>query len=119
MGNLDSDRLALVINSPEALQWPRRRFIADIKALPDNCRQSGDDSNLKDVWEEFKDQMQNEQSFFFDAFEHTIQSLCCTRVSELDADRKLLLWLWSEGYLQRWVDEDEVLACRSGCEPCR
>ena len=51
--------------------------IADIKALPDNCRQSGDDSNLKDVWEEFKDHLQNEQSNFFCqyAFAHTIQSI--------------------------------------------
>ncbi len=110
IGNLDSDRLALVKQLAESMyNGLVAVVIADIKALPDNCRQSGDDSNLKDVWEEFKDQLQNEQSIFFDAFAHTIQSLCSKRVSELDADRKLLLWLWSEGYLERWVNEDEVL----------
>lgn len=106
---LDGDRLALVDQLAKSMYDSLVAVvIADIKALPDNCRQSGDDSNLKNVWEEFKDQMQNEQSIYFDAFEHTIQSLCATRVSELDADRKRLLWLWSEGYLQRWADEDEV-----------
>ena len=34
------------------------QVIADIKALPENCRQSGDDSGLNDVWEEFKNQLQ-------------------------------------------------------------
>ena len=40
--------------------------INQIKALPPESRLSGDDSGLANVWEEWKVQMQGEQSVFFD-----------------------------------------------------
>lgn len=108
-GQLETDRLALAAKLTESM-YDRlvALVITDIRNLPDNCRQSGDGSKLKNVWEEFKDQLQNEQGAVFAAYEDTIQSLCFQQVAELDPDRQRMLWLWSEGYLQLWVDEDEV-----------
>src|SRR5262249_30193607 len=56
---LDKDRYELE-NTVVAAMYQRlvETVIAGIKSLPDNCRQSGEDSNLTDVWEEFKYQLQ-------------------------------------------------------------
>jgi hypothetical protein len=82
--------------------------IASIKVLPDNCRQSGDDSKLKDVWDEFKYQLQEEQSSFFGFYEDTIRRLCAEAITRQGREWKQLLWLWTEGYTDQWVEQDEV-----------
>jgi hypothetical protein len=85
-----------------------RTVIAHIKALPDKCRQSGDESDLKDVWEEFKYQLQREEFGSFDLYEQTIQDMCDRIVAELDPGHQELLWLWSEAF-DRWDDDkDEI-----------
>jgi hypothetical protein len=81
-----------------------QQVIAEVKALPPDCRQSGDDSPLKDVWEEFKDQMQNERSVSFDAYEDTIHRICLGIVENLPEDEQQLLWTWSNAYFNG--DED-------------
>jgi hypothetical protein len=81
--------------------------IAVIKALPDNCRQSGENSKLKDVWEEFKYEFQGEQSILFGAYEHTIGGICASHVTNVDSDLKQLLWFWSKGYDEWDGDHDE------------
>lgn len=53
-----------------------RQVIQEIKDLPDECRQSGDDSGLKDVWEEYKYQIQHEEFAVSWAYGETIRSLC-------------------------------------------
>lgn len=83
------------------------KVIAEIKALPDNCRQSGDDSKLKDVWEEFKYQFQGEESFCFELYEHTVRALCESQVMALDSELKGLLWFWSDGYEDWYVNHDD------------
>src|SRR5215813_11165104 len=106
---LDKDRYELV-NTVVAAMYQRlvETVIAGIKSLPDNCRQSGEDSNLTDVWEEFKYQLQEDQSLFFDLYEQTIQQLCSHAVTKLERECQQLLWLWTEGYLDRWAEQDEV-----------
>lgn len=84
------------------------KVIAEIKALPENCRQSGDDSVLKDVWEEFKYQFQREHSVVFAAYEDTIQRMCAGYISELDREQQQLLWIWSKAYFH-WDDEDDEM----------
>jgi hypothetical protein len=44
----------------------------------------------------------------FDLYAEVIQDLCERRVGGIERDRQQLLWLWSEGYLDIWVDQDEV-----------
>ncbi len=43
---------------------------------------SGDDSPLANVWDEIKDQMQNEESYCWDAYEQTIKSLIDGEIEE-------------------------------------
>jgi len=80
-----------------------RRVIEDIKGLPDNCRQSGDDG-LTDVWEEFKAQIQGQESFSFSAYEETARQFIAVLLKDLQAREKKVLWHDAEG---RWeYDED-------------
>jgi hypothetical protein len=82
------------------------RVVNHIKALPDTCRQSGDDSGLADVWEEFKYQCQRQESAFFDMYLDTIDGLCAKPISEMDDARATLLWLWSEAFISWDFDCD-------------
>jgi len=109
LNSLDTNRLALVSLIVDAMyDAVVKKVIAEIKALPDNCRQSGDDSCLKDVWEEFKYQMQREQSGMFEMYEDVIRDICERELSRLNSEQQRLLWLWSEGYSDTWVEKDEV-----------
>jgi hypothetical protein len=54
---------------------------------------SGEDSGLKNVWEEVCVQVQLEESFFWDAYLETIEQAIAVRLDELD--RAVLLALWS------------------------
>lgn len=82
----------------------RDEVVRIIKALPPDCRQSGDDLGLEDVWEEFKFQVQREESFTFDLYVETIESLCRDLVKTLPDHERQLLWFDSEGYFD--ADED-------------
>src|SRR5688500_11278140 len=83
-----------------------RKVIKQIRALPDSCRQSGDDADLKDVWEEFKFQLQIEHSIFFDAYEHTVRQICYSVAESLPQNEMRLLWLWSKAYAE-WDEDNE------------
>jgi hypothetical protein len=108
MGYMDNERQEYLSGLVDGIYKKLvRDIIADIKALPKSCHQSGDDSVLTDVWEEFKYQVQEEESALFEAYEHTIRSICIRRISKLDSVYQGLLWLWSDGYFD-WDREDEV-----------
>lgn len=77
-----------------------------IQELPDDCRQSGDDSVLEDVWEEFKYQVQRDESVMFGAYESTITAICQGVVQKLPQHEQNLLWLVSDGYF-KWDEPDE------------
>lgn len=53
---------------------------------------SGDDSGLKNVWEEICVQVQDEQSVFWEAYVETMESLLAGYVELLDRDARLALW---------------------------
>lgn len=81
-----------------------RLVVADIRALPHDLRQSGDDSRLESVWEEFKSQVQREESITFEVYEFEIRRMCMRRVDELGWPLKLLLWCWTDGVVD-WDEE--------------
>jgi hypothetical protein len=109
LGSIDSDRYKLVRGLVNTMyDGLVGQVIADIKALPDSCRQSGDDSKLRNVWEEFKYQVQREEFVMFDAYAQTIQDICTKRLHAVERDRQQLLWLWTDEYLDVWTDQDEV-----------
>ncbi len=82
------------------------RIVQMVQELPDDCRQSGDDSVLDDVWEEFKYQVQQDESAMFGAYEDTITVICQKVVEELPQHEQDLLWQVSDGYF-KWDDKGE------------
>ncbi|BCV20628.1 hypothetical protein [Moorella sp. Hama-1] len=96
-----------VIEIIEAKYMEYARMVIDkIKALGDECRLSGDDSPLKNVWEEFKFQVQEGQSIFFDLYEEIIRSFCRDVIGSLSESEIRLLWLESNAYYNYDEDED-------------
>lgn len=81
----------------------KKTILQSIKKFPKSARSSGDDSVLNSVWEEFKYQVQREQSFAFDVYESSIRSVCRGVVDEMPQDERALLWLFTEA----WLDWDE------------
>lgn len=106
MYSIDRERLQHLERIVEAMyRCLVNQVIADIKALRENCRLSGDDSGLEDVWEEFKSQMQGQHSIYFAAYEHTILGLCLQRLGSLGPERQAILWLWSRAFYD-WLEDD-------------
>ena len=92
----------------------RDEVVAIIKSLPPESRQSGDDSGLEDVWEEFKFQVQHEESGMFGIYAETIESLCADLVRKMPAHEQDLLWLDCDGYFdhddnKRLPDRGELI----------
>jgi hypothetical protein len=58
--------------------------------------QSGDDTPLKNVWEEICVQVQGEESIMWDAYTDTTASLIQNEVKRLDIQTKQVIWLQTE-----------------------
>jgi hypothetical protein len=82
-----------------------RRIINRIKRLPKECRLSGDDFPLRNVWEEWIAQMQGEHSFAFDVYEETIRLICRSIAESLPREEQGLLWMGTDDYLD-WEGND-------------
>lgn len=68
--------------------------------------QSGDDSPLKNIWDEVCVQVQGEESVLWDAYLDTIQALIAGEVAGLDTATKQAIWLQTnEG--SEWDIENE------------
>lgn len=68
------------------------------------------DSGLKSVWEEICVQVQGEQSFFWNFYVETMESLLSGSVELLDQDSRLALWTTTDAgwdYVYDHRDEDE------------
>lgn len=81
--------------------------VEQIKGLPESARLSGDDSPLRSVWEEWKDQVQEEESYFFEIYVETIETLCRCLTEDLPVDEQALLWLTTDDYFD--LDEGDPL----------
>lgn len=57
------------------------KTIKDLKKQRDTLM-SGDDSKLKNFWEEYAVQLQDEESFYFDNYVDTVRNLIETKISE-------------------------------------
>jgi hypothetical protein len=66
---------------------------------------------LENTWEEFKSQIQEEQSVFFDLYEDTMRAICSDLVKSLPGSEVKFLWLYTDeyfdfdGYGFAWLDE--------------
>lgn len=70
--------------------------IAALEQMDSNEMLSGEDSGLKNVWEEICVQVQDEQSFFWDTYVETMEGLLAGCVELLDRDARLALWAVTE-----------------------
>ncbi len=78
------------------------KTIRELKKLKDT-QLSGDDSGLKNFWEEYAVQLQEEQSFFFDAYVDTIKNFVDAEISKQPEEiQKLLDFSENENF-----DEDD------------
>ncbi len=89
----------------------RDQVVVNTKALPADCRTSGDDSGLEDVWEEFKSQVQWQESLAFEAYVETIQAVCRTILKSLPDHELEFLWLRCDMYFDQ--DDDAGLPVRA------
>ena len=61
------------------------KIISELKALRDpNFLLSGDDSGLKNIWEEICSQVQGEESYHWDVYISTIEDFIETELKDLD-----------------------------------
>jgi hypothetical protein len=81
-----------------------RQVIAQLQRLKD--LQSGDDSRLRNVWEEICVQVQHEQSYAWDAYDDTVRSLVDSKLDKLPLHERGALWLQTQE-ASYWEDEDE------------
>jgi hypothetical protein len=66
--------------------------------LPEECRQSGDDSEFLDVWEEYCAQIQGEHSVLFGLYESTVEEFCEAEINMLPRSAQAVLWIACESF---------------------
>lgn len=84
-----------------------RRVIRLLQEMTD-IQLLGDDSVLRNVWDEVCAQIQFEESIYWDAYEHTITSLVAGEFDKLTSFEREAVWLRSpQGEDWRWKEEEE------------
>ena len=91
-----------------------RLVIRGLQQLTD-CRTSGDDSGLRDPWDEICVQVQYQGSIHWDAYLDTIEGFALGAVGELTPYERFLVWLltprgeeWVSGEEQAGIDDDNA-----------
>jgi hypothetical protein len=69
------------------------QVVAAIKNLGPECKLSGDDSDLSNVWEEYKFQVQHEKSFYWEAYVATTIQICAAVAASIPDLEILDIWL--------------------------
>lgn len=69
--------------------------------------QSGDDTPLKNMWDEICVQVQGEQSGMWDDYEDTISSLILSKVEGLDSVTQQAIWLQTDEGTDWSVDNED------------
>jgi len=69
--------------------------------------QSGDDSCLKNVWDEVCVQVQGQESTVWDAYLDTIRQLISAYLDELDVELKRAIWLQTDAGIDWATNEDQ------------
>lgn len=82
-----------------------RRVITRIKRLPENCCLSGQDSDLENVWEEWKYQIQHSRLIYFDAYEEAIEGICRAVACSTRREDCELIRMQRDAFVE-WVYED-------------
>ena len=81
------------------------QIIWQIKRLPKDAMQSGDDSPLKNVWEEWIVQQQGEHSISYGLYEETFLVICHGVAKKLASEDRELLW-WETDVALEWEHDE-------------
>ncbi|MFM9903627.1 MAG: hypothetical protein ACKVQJ_03540 [Pyrinomonadaceae bacterium] len=80
--------------------------IRRLQKLKGDSLLSGDDSGLRNTWDEICVQIQGDLSYHWDVYLVTMQHIVETTVNKLDADAQMAIWLQTEqDYV--WDPEDD------------
>jgi len=99
-------RIARVVEAREARH--AEAIIERFKNVTEGIQMSGDDSPFPDAWEEYKDQVQGEQSIYFDLFELQIRELAHAYAEDLPPDELELLWMGTQAFQDAEPEEREA-----------
>ena len=88
------------------LVWKVKRELQSF-GKDSNMMQSGDDTPLQNIWDEFCVQVQGEEFIFYDAYLDFIEGLISQLLNDCTEDEKIILWTQTQGY-EDWVCQDFV-----------
>ena len=98
------DRILWTI-SHEACELVTMRTIRQLRQSKDSM-QSGEDSGLKNLWDEVCVQVQGEESVFWSAYLEHIEAIAEFETSKLSVSTKQAMWLQTECGMG-WPSDDE------------
>ena len=104
----DGSRMVLVYGR-QTLEYDDcvEKVVQAMRNLPKSSRQSGEDSPLEDVWEEFAAQVQGEEGFEMGLYEELAENACRKVVDALTESNLQMLWQQSDAGIG-WIDEDPL-----------
>lgn len=83
-----------------------RKVITDLQRMKHTL--SGDDSELKTTWDEICAQVQDEQSFAWDAYDETVKATVGGYVCDLPLHEREAIWLQTEPGIDWDCEEPET-----------
>ena len=78
----------------EAARRLTRKVVVDLQRMTD--KMSGDDSELKTIWEEICAQVQYEESFFWEAYDDTVRAIVGGYTAKLPKHEREAIWLQTD-----------------------
>lgn len=104
----------LLKHRPMTIETISDKIIKDIKAFPEEARQSQESSGPLTSWDEYKEQMQYEEYDSFDVFQETIRSMAEAKIAEL-SDVEIGI-IYHKHYSGRFpVNADQLRESVSSC----
>jgi len=83
-----------------------KKTIRKLQALKEDNLLSGDDSGLKNVWDEICVQVQLDESVFWELYEGLVYSIIYDEVESMEKEFKQAIWLETENG-KEWAIEEE------------
>ena len=88
-----------------------RKVVRSLQRMTEGM-QSGDDSGLRNVWDEVCVQVQDQETEMWDVYLETIRSMATGHLADLDDAEKQAIWLQTNPDMEsESIDEDKDLDC--------
>ncbi len=95
-----------------------RKVILKLQKMTEGM-QSGDDSPLKNIWDEICVQVQHQESIYWSCYEDVIFSLVQAEVKQLETPIKQAIWFqteWGFDWICDSEDDESLEFCEEDCE---